>query len=59
MSIDYALMHKIFFYLNLLGDHKLTYLKADEKASLDTVFVPYNLNVAKKTIPSQSRTLID
>ena len=37
----------------------MNYFKADEKASLDTIFIPYIFDVAKKILPKHSKTLTD
>ena len=55
--IDYA--QSFNSNLILLGDFNLNYLKANENASLDTIFIPYNFDVANKIIPKHSKTLID
>ena len=45
--------------LNLLGDYNLNYLNEDDKQSLDTILIPYNLDVTNKLTPTHSKALID
>ena len=45
--------------LFLLGDYNLNYLSEDDKQSLDTILIPYNLDVTNKLTPTHSKALID
>ena len=45
--------------LILLGDYNLNYLNEDDKQSLDTILIPYNLDVTNKITPTHSKALID
>ena len=56
-SIDHA--QSFNSNLILLGDYNLNYLNEDDKQSLDTILIPYNLDVTNKLTPTQSKALID
>ena len=56
-SIDHA--QSFNSNLILLGDFNLNYLNGDDKQSLDTILIPYNLGVTKKLTPTHSKALID
>ena len=43
--------------LILLGDYNLNYLNKDDKLSLDTIFIPYNLDVTNILTPTHSKAL--
>ena len=45
--------------LILLGDYNLKYLNEDDKQSVDTILIPYNLDVTNKLTPTHSKALID
>ena len=45
--------------LILLGDYNLNYLNEDDKQSLNTILIPYNLDVTNKLTPTHSKALID
>ena len=56
-SIDHA--QSFNSNLILLGDYNLNYLTKDDKQSLDTILIPYNLDVTNKLTPTHSKALID
>ena len=56
-SIDHA--QSFNSNLILLGDYNLNYLNEDDKQSLDTILIPYNLDVTNKLTPTHSKALID
>ena len=56
-SIDHA--QSFNSNLILLGDNNLNYLNEDDKQSIDTILIPYNLNVTNKLTPTHSKALID
>ena len=53
-SIDHA--QSFNSNLILLGDYNLKYLNEDEKQSLDTILIPYNLDVTNKLTPTHSKS---
>ena len=56
-SIDHA--QSFNSNLILLGDYNLNYLNEDDKQSLDTILIPYNLDVTNKFTSTHSKALID
>ena len=56
-SIDHA--QSFNSNLILLGDYNRNYLTEDDKQSLDTILIPYNLYVTNKLTPTHSKALID
>ena len=44
--------------LILLGDYNVNYLNEDDKQSVLTIFVPYNLDVTNKLTPNHPKALI-
>ena len=56
-SIDHA--QSFNSNLILLGDYNLNYLNEDDKQSLDTILITYNLDVTDKLTPTHSKALIE
>ena len=56
-SINYAQGNNT--NLILIKDYDLNYLDYDEGEPLDTIVTPYNLEVANKSTPTHSKSLID
>ena len=56
-SIDHA--ESFNSNLILLGDYNLNYLNEDDKQPLDTILIPYDLDVTNKLTPTHPKALID
>ena len=52
-SIDYAITENK--PMTLMGDFNIDYLKIQEKQYLDTITVPYGLNIVNTEIPTRVR----
>ena len=50
-SIDYAITENK--PITLMGDYNLDYLNKNEKESLDTIMVPYGMNITNNKIPTR------